>query len=131
GIPHHDTADYYRPHVTNEILREALHPYPDGLHIVTKVGAARDDAGGWFPARSPAELRSQVRDNLRNLRLDMLDVVNLRLGGFDSPEADAVEEPFGVLAELRREGLIRHLGLSTVSPDQTPLPQTIPPPDSA
>jgi aryl-alcohol dehydrogenase-like predicted oxidoreductase len=118
GINHIDTADFYGPHVTNEIIREALYPYPDDLHIVTKVGARRDENGGWPQARTPAELREQVHDNLRNLKLDVLDVVNLRVGGFDRPEAGSIAEQFEALAELRQQGLIRHLGLSTVDADQ-------------
>jgi pyridoxine 4-dehydrogenase len=118
GITHIDTADFYGPHVTNEIIREALSPYPDGLHIVTKVGALRDAEGGWPPARSPEELRAQVHDNLRNLNVDVLDVVNLRLGGFDSPEPGSIAEPFTALAEMQQEGLIKHLGLSTVNAEQ-------------
>ena len=115
GITHIDTSDYYGPHVTNQIIREALHPYPDGLHIVTKVGARRDAEGGWPHARSPQELRQAVHDNLDHLGLDALDVVNLRLGGLDSPTDDAVAEPFTALAEMQQEGLIKHLGISTVS----------------
>jgi pyridoxine 4-dehydrogenase len=118
GIRHIDTADFYGPVVTNELIREALAPYPDDLHIVTKVGARRDDAGNWPHARSPAELRDQVHDNLRHLGLDVLDVVNLRMGGFDSPEPGSIAEQFEALAELREQGLIRHLGLSTVTADQ-------------
>ncbi|MFI5836609.1 aldo/keto reductase family oxidoreductase [Micromonospora sp. NPDC051300] len=118
GIRHIDTADFYGPHVTNEIIREALAPYPDDLHIVTKVGNRRDERGGWPPARTPAELTQQVHDNLRRLGVDALDVVNLRVGGFDTPEPGSVAEPFGALAELREQGLIRHLGLSTVTADQ-------------
>lgn len=127
GITHIDTADFYGPHVTNEIIREALYPYPDELHIVTKVGAARDDEGGWPRARSPEQLRSQVHDNLRRLGLDVLDVVNLRLGGLDSPEPGSLVEPFTALAELQQEGLIRHLGLSTVSAEQVAEAQSIAP----
>jgi pyridoxine 4-dehydrogenase len=118
GIRHIDTADFYGPHVTNDIIREALAPYPDGLHIVTKVGARRDEQGGWPHARTPAELVQQVHDNLGRLGLEALDVVNLRVGGLDSPEPGSVAEQFGALAELREQGLIRHLGLSTVSADQ-------------
>ncbi|TWF74898.1 aryl-alcohol dehydrogenase-like predicted oxidoreductase [Pseudonocardia hierapolitana] len=118
GINHIDTADFYGPHVTNHLIREALAPYPDDLHIVTKVGARRDENGGWPHARTPAELREQVHDNLRNLKLDVLDVVNLRVGGFDTPEAGSIAEQFEALAELRQQGLIRHLGLSTVDADQ-------------
>jgi aryl-alcohol dehydrogenase-like predicted oxidoreductase len=118
GINHIDTSDYYGPFVTNEIIREALHPYPPELHIVTKVGAVRDAQGAWLHARSPDELRQAVHDNLRNLALDVLDVVNLRLGGFDAPEPGPLAEPFEALAELQQEGLIKHLGLSTVSAEQ-------------
>lgn len=127
GIRHIDTADFYGPYVTNEIIREALHPYPDGLHIVTKVGARRDEHGGWPHARTPAELVQQVHDNLRRLGLDALDVVNLRVGGFDSPEPGSIAEQFGALAELREQGLIRHLGLSTVDADQLAEAQSIAP----
>ncbi|MBY8339791.1 MULTISPECIES: aldo/keto reductase family oxidoreductase [Streptomyces] len=127
GIRHVDTADFYGPYVTNEIIREALHPYPDGLHIVTKVGARRDEHGGWPHARTPAELVQQVHDNLRRLGLDALDVVNLRVGGFDSPEPGSIAEQFGALAELREQGLIRHLGLSTVDADQLAEAQSIAP----
>ncbi len=127
GITHIDTADFYGPHVTNEIIREALHPYPDDLHIVTKVGARRDAEGGWPKALAPGELRQAVHENLKNLGLDVLDVVNLRVGGFDRPEPGSVAEPFGVLAELQREGLIRHLGLSTVSAEQIAEAQRIAP----
>ena len=118
GINHIDTSDYYGPHITNQIIRQALHPYPDDLHIVTKVGALRDAEGGWPPALAPEQLRQAVHDNLENLGLDVLDVVNLRVGGFSSPEPGSIAEPFGVLAELRQEGLIRHLGLSTVNAEQ-------------
>jgi aryl-alcohol dehydrogenase-like predicted oxidoreductase len=127
GITHIDTADFYGPHVTNEIIREALAPYRDGLHIVTKVGARRDEQGGWPHARRPQELRAQVHDNLRNLGLDALDVVNLRVGGFDAPEPGSLAEPFGALADLQREGLIRHLGLSTVNAEQLAEAQSIAP----
>ncbi|MET9255368.1 oxidoreductase [Streptomyces sp. NPDC048182] len=127
GIRHIDTADFYGPRVTNEIIREALAPYPDDLHIVTKVGARRDARGGWPHARTPAELVEQVHDNLRALGLDALDVVNLRVGGFDSPEPGSVAEQFGALAELRAQGLIRHLGLSTVDADQLAEAQAIAP----
>ncbi len=118
GITHIDTSDYYGPFVTNELIKEALYPYPESLHLVTKVGALRDAKGGWPSARSPLELRQAVYDNLTRLGLDALDVVNLRLGGFDRPESGSVVEPFSALAELQREGLIKHLGLSTVSAEQ-------------
>ena len=98
GITHIDTSDYYGPHVTNEIIREALHPYPDGLHLVTKVGALRDDQGGWPPARSPEQLRRAVHDNLERLGLEAIDVVNLRVGGVAAPEAGSLAEPFEALA---------------------------------
>ena len=127
GITHIDTADFYGPHVTNELIREALAPYPAELHIVTKVGARRDEQGGWPHARTPAELRDQVHDNLRRLGLDRLDVVNLRMGGVESPEPGAIAEHFGALAELQQQGLIRHLGLSTVSAEQLAEAQAIAP----
>src|SRR5689334_23525522 len=95
GINHIDTADFYGPHVTNELIREALSPYPENLHIVTKVGARRDEQGGWPHARTPAELRDQVHDNLRRLGLDRLDVVNLRVGGIEAPESGSIAEQFG------------------------------------
>ncbi|MGD0704804.1 MAG: aldo/keto reductase family oxidoreductase [Trebonia sp.] len=127
GITHIDTADYYGPHITNQIIKEALYPYPDELSIVTKVGAKRDAQGGWPPARSPQELRQAVHDNLKNLGLDALDVVNLRVGGFDSPEPGSIAEPFAALAQLQQEGLIRHLGLSTVTAEQIAETQSIAP----
>ncbi len=127
GIRHIDTADFYGPRVTNEIIREALAPYPDDLHIVTKVGARRDERGGWPHARTPAELRSQVHDNLRNLGLDVLDVVNLRVGGVEAPEPGSIAEQFEALAQLRQQGLIRHLGLSTVTAEQLAEAQSIAP----
>ena len=127
GITHLDTSDFYGPHITNQIIREALSPYPGSLHIVTKVGAVRDDTGAWLHARRPAELRDQVHDNLRRLKLDALDVVNLRVGGFDSPEPGSIAEQFGALAELRTQGLIRHLGLSTVNADQLAEAQALAP----
>jgi pyridoxine 4-dehydrogenase len=127
GINHIDTADFYGPFVTNEIIREALAPYPDDLHIVTKVGARRDEHGGWPHARTPAELRVHVHDNLRRLGLDVLDIVNLRVGGLDAPEPGSIAEQFETLAELRSQGLIRHLGLSTVNADQLAEAQSIAP----
>jgi pyridoxine 4-dehydrogenase len=127
GITHIDTSDFYGPHVTNQIIREALHPYPDELRIVTKVGARRDADGGWPRALSRDELRQAVLDNLTNLGLDVLDAVNLRVGGLDRPEAGSLAEPFSVLAELQQEGLIRHLGVSTVSADQVDEAQSIAP----
>ena len=130
GVNHIDTAGFYGPHVTNELIHEALAPYPDDLHIVTKVGARRDGRGAWLLANSPAELREQVHGNLRRLKLDVLDVVNLRNpSGHDgfTPETGSVAEQFGVLAELRQQGLIRHLGLSTVTPRQLAEAQGIAP----
>ncbi len=127
GITHIDTADFYGPHVTNQIIKEALHPYPDELHIVTKVGALRDAEGNWPQALAPEQLRTQVHDNLRNLGLDALDVVNLRVGGFDRPTPGSIAEPFTVLAHLQQEGLIKHLGLSTVTSEQIAEAQSIAP----
>jgi pyridoxine 4-dehydrogenase len=127
GITHIDTSDYYGPHVTNQIIREALHPYPDELRLVTKVGAYRDVNGGWPHARSPEQLRQAVHDNLIHLGLEALDVVNLRVGGFDSPEPGSIAEPFGALAEMQQEGLIKHLGVSTVSAEQIVEAQSIAP----
>jgi pyridoxine 4-dehydrogenase len=118
GVTHIDTSDFYGPHVTNQIIREALHPYPDVLHIATKVGALRDAEGGWPKALSPEQLRRAVHDNLENLGLDALDVVNLRVGGFDSPTPGSIAEPFSALAQLQQEGLIKHLGVSNVTAEQ-------------
>jgi pyridoxine 4-dehydrogenase len=127
GITHIDTSDYYGPHVTNQIIKEALYPYADELHIVTKVGALRDAEGGWHQALDPEQLRQGVHDNLKNLGLDALDVVNLRVGGFDRPEPGSIAEQFTVLARLREEGLIKHLGVSTVLPEQIAEAQSIAP----
>jgi aryl-alcohol dehydrogenase-like predicted oxidoreductase len=127
GIDHIDTSDFYGPFVTNEIIREALHPYPDSLHIVTKVGARRDATGAWLHAREPEELRRAVHDNLDRLGLDALDVVNLRVGGVDGPSAESIAEPFTALARLQEEGVIRHLGVSTVSAEQVAEAQSIAP----
>ncbi|MEU8973996.1 oxidoreductase [Streptomyces monashensis] len=118
GVTHIDTADFYGPVVVNEIIREALHPYPENLHIVTKVGARRGADGSWMVSRHPADLKAQVHDNLRNLGVETLDVVNLRLGDMDTPNEDSVAGQFGALAELREQGLIRHLGLSAASAAQ-------------
>jgi pyridoxine 4-dehydrogenase len=115
GVDHIDTSDYYGPHVTNEIIREALHPYPDELTIVTKVGARRTPDGEWPEALTPEELRQAVHDNLDHLGLDVLDVVNLRLPGFERPIERSLAEPFEALLELQQQGLIRHLGVSNVS----------------
>jgi pyridoxine 4-dehydrogenase len=115
GVDHIDTSDYYGPHITNEILREALHPY-DGLTVVTKVGARRTPEGEWPEALSPDELRSAVHDNLRNLGVDVLDVVNLRMPGYEAPIERSLAEPFETLVELQQQqGLIRHLGVSNVT----------------
>jgi aryl-alcohol dehydrogenase-like predicted oxidoreductase len=127
GITHIDTSDYYGPYVTNEIIKEALHPYPGSLHIVTKVGALRDDEGGWPQALAPQQLRQAVHDNLGRLGLDVLDAVNLRVGGFDSPAPGSIAEPFTVLAQLQQEGLIKHLGISTVTAEQLAEAQSIAP----
>jgi pyridoxine 4-dehydrogenase len=127
GIDHIDTSDFYGPHVTNQIIKEALHPYPDALHIVTKVGARRDAEGGWPHARSPQELRQAVHENLENLGLDVLEVVNMRVGGLDSPEPGSIAEPFTALAQMQQEGLIRHLGVSTVNAEQIAEAQSIAP----
>ena len=119
GVDHIDTSDFYGPHVTNQLIREALHPYPEDLVIVTKVGAVRGADASWNPAMSPAELTRAVRDNLRKLGVDALDVVNLRLmGQVHGPSEGSLEEPFTALAELQHQGLIRHLGLSNVTSAQ-------------
>ena len=130
GVNHIDTADAYGPHTTNEIIREALFPYGDHVHIATKVGLVRDERGGWLPANSPQSLREQVHDNLRWLGLDLLDVVNLRTtGGVDDRvmAPGMLEQQFEALAELQQQGLIRHLGLSAVSLDQLAEAQRIAP----
>ena len=127
GINHIDTSDFYGPHITNQIIKEALHPYPNDLHIVTKVGARRDAEGNWPRALAPEQLRQAVYDNLKNLGLDVLDVVNLRVGGLGSAEPGSIAEPFTVLAELQQAGLIKQLGLSTVNAEQIAEAQTIAP----
>jgi len=118
GVNHIDTSDFYGPHVTNQIIKQALHPYPDDLVIVTKVGARRGADGSWPHARSRQEIIDAVHDNLRNLGLDAMEVVNLRIGGMSAPEDEPFEEPLMALAELKQQGLIRHIGLSTVSAAQ-------------
>src|SRR2546429_6096629 len=118
GVHHIDTSDYYGPHVTNQLIKRALHPYPDELVIVTKLGARRGADKSWIPALSRQELIDGVHDNLRNLSLNTLDVVNLRVGGMMEPSEGSIEEPLTVLAELKCEGLIRHIGLSNVTPQQ-------------
>lgn len=125
GVNHIDTSDYYGPHVTNQIIKQALHPYPDDLVIVTKIGARRGQDKSWIPALSHKELIDAVHDNLRNLSLDRLDVVNLRVGGFTEPPEGSIEEPLSVLVELKRQGLIRHLGLSNVAPQHLPEAQRL------
>ncbi|MEU8086157.1 oxidoreductase [Micromonospora sp. NPDC049101] len=127
GVRHIDTSDFYGPVVVNELIREALHPYPEDLHLVTKVGARRGADGSWIPALQPDELKAQVRDNLQHLGLDVLDVVNLRVGVAEGTGDDPLSEQFGALAELRQEGLIRHLGLSNVTLDQLTEAQAIAP----
>ena len=128
GINHIDTSDFYGPHITNQTIRQALHPYPDELVIVTKVGARRPEDGSWVPAMSPQELTAAVHDNLRNLGVDVLEVVNLRMmggGAGHGPVEESIEEPLTALAELKAQGLIRHLGLSNVTPAQLAEAQTI------
>ena len=127
GVNHIDTSDFYGPHVTNQIIKQALHPYPDDLVIVTKIGARRGEDKSWIPALSPKEITDGVHDNLRNLALDTLDVVNLRVGGIAGPSEGSIEAPLTTLAELHRQGLIRHLGLSNISPQQFAEAQKIAP----
>lgn len=119
GVDHIDTSDYYGPHFTNQIIREAISPYPDDLVIVSKVGARRGDDGSWIPAMSAGELESAVHDNLRNLQLDALEVVNLRIMfSAHGPAEGSIAEPLRALADLRRQGIVRHIGLSNVTPTQ-------------
>ncbi|MEV4053842.1 aldo/keto reductase family oxidoreductase [Amycolatopsis sp. NPDC049688] len=118
GITHIDTSGAYGPHITNELIREALHPYPEELHIATKVGARRDEQGGWPPARQPAELRRAVHENLETLGVERLDLVNLRLGNAQGPQPGSLAEAFETLVELQRDGVIRHLGVSNATPEQ-------------
>jgi pyridoxine 4-dehydrogenase len=125
GVNHIDTSDFYGPHVTNQVIKEALHPYPKDLTLVTKVGARRGDDGSWILDRSRENLVESIHDNLRNLSLEALDIVNLRMGGFSTPEPGSIAEPLKVLIELKQQGLIRHIGLSTVSPDQFAEAQTL------
>jgi aryl-alcohol dehydrogenase-like predicted oxidoreductase len=125
GVNHIDTSDFYGPHVTNQIIKQALHPYVDGLVIVTKIGARRPPDKSWVPALSRQEIIDGVNDNLRNLGLDKLDVVNLRVGGIHGPAEGSIEAPLTVLAELKQQGLIQHLGLSNVTPGQLAQAQTI------
>jgi pyridoxine 4-dehydrogenase len=125
GVNHIDTSDFYGPHVTNQIIKEALHPYPKGLVIVTKIGARRGADKSWIPALSAQEMTEGIHDNLRNLGVEALDVVNLRVGGLEGPTDKSIAEPLTVLADLKRQGLIRHLGLSNVSPKQLAEAQAI------
>jgi len=127
GITHIDTSEAYGPLVTNRLIREALHPDPASLHLVTKVGGARDEEGGWPPAREPDQLRRAVEANLETLGLDVLDVVNLRLGDARGPRPGSVAEPLETLADLQRQGLIRHLGVSNATADQVAEARTIVP----
>jgi pyridoxine 4-dehydrogenase len=127
GVNHIDTSDFYGPHVTNQIIREALHPYPDDLTIVTKVGAERGDDASWLPALKPKQLTRGVHDNLRNLGLDTIDVVNLRVGGIHGPADGSIAPQFDTLAALQQQGLIRHLGVSNVTATQIAEAQTIAP----
>lgn len=118
GITHIDTAEFYGPHVTNELIREALAPYGDDVHLVTKVGSVRDAKGNWVPTRQPDDLVAQVHENLRTLGLEQLEVVNIRMGGFDAPQSGSIAPQVEALARLQEEGLVRHIGLSTVSAEQ-------------
>jgi aryl-alcohol dehydrogenase-like predicted oxidoreductase len=127
GITHLDTSDYYGPHVVNQLIREALRPYPANLTIVTKLGAVRGDDASWIPALSPAALEAGLHDNLKNLGVEAMDVVNLRVGGLSGPEEGSIAESFTALARLRAQGLIRHLGLSNVSLAQVKEAQSIAP----
>jgi pyridoxine 4-dehydrogenase len=127
GITHIDTADAYGPRITNQLIREALYPYPDSLQIVTKVGAVRDEQGGWPPAREPDDVRRSVHQNLEDLGLEVLDLVNLRLGNAAGPQPGSLAKPFEALVELQRQGLIRHLGVSNATAEQIAEAQTITP----
>src|SRR5258705_6164476 len=125
GVNHFDTSDFYGPHVTNQLIKQALHPYREGLVIITKVGARRGADKSWIPALSRQELIDAIHDNLRNLGLEILAVVNLRVGGLSEPSDGSIEEPLTVLAELKRQGLIRHIGVSNVTSGQLAEAQTI------
>ena len=127
GITHIDTSDAYGPRVTNQLIREALHPYPESLHIVTKVGAVRDQHGGWPPAREPDDVRRSVDENLATLGLDVLDLVNLRLGNAQGRQPGSLAAPFETLVELQQQGLIRHLGVSNATAEQVAEAQSIAP----
>jgi pyridoxine 4-dehydrogenase len=127
GITHIDTSNAYGPRVTNQLIREALQPYPESLHIVTKVGSTRDQQGGWPPARQPEDLRRSVNENLETLGLEVLDLVNLRLGNAQGPQPGSLAEPFETLVELQQQGLIRHLGVSNATAEQVAEAQAIAP----
>ncbi|GAT69003.1 oxidoreductase [Planomonospora sphaerica] len=127
GITHIDTSDAYGPRITNRLIREALHPYPESLRIVTKVGARRDEQGGWPTARQPDQLRRQVEENLESLGLEVLDLVNLRLGDAEGPKAGSIAEAFETLVDLQRQGVIRHLGVSNATAEQVAEAQGIAP----
>jgi pyridoxine 4-dehydrogenase len=127
GINHIDTSDFYGPYLVNELIAEALHPYPEDLVLVTKVGARRDEQGGWPPARSPEQLRTQVHENLGRLKVDRLDVVNYRIGGVHGPEDAELGDGFAALADMRQEGLIKDLGVSNVTLNQLKAAQEIAP----
>jgi aryl-alcohol dehydrogenase-like predicted oxidoreductase len=127
GITHIDTSDAYGPRVTNQLICEALHPYPESLHIVTKVGAIRDPQGGWPPARRPDDLRRSIDENLATLGLEVLDLVNLRLGNAQGPQPGSLAQPFETLVELQHQGLIRHLGVSNATAEQVAEAQSIAP----
>ncbi|MDH6122199.1 pyridoxine 4-dehydrogenase [Kitasatospora sp. GAS204A] len=127
GITHIDTSNAYGPSITNQLIREALHPYPESLHIVTKVGATRDPQGGWPLARDPESLRRSVHENLEALGLEVLDLVNLRIGNAQGPQPGSLAEPFETLVELQRQGLIRHLGVSNATAQQVAEAQAIAP----
>ncbi len=127
GITHLDTSGAYGPRITNQLIREALHPYPDSLYIATKVGARRDEQGGWPPAREPADVRRAVHQDLDDLGVDRLDLVNLRLGDAEGPRPESVAAAFETLVELQQQGLIRHLGVSNATPDQVAEAQSIAP----
>jgi pyridoxine 4-dehydrogenase len=127
GVDHIDTSDFYGPHVTNQIIKEALHPYPKNLTIVTKVGARRGDDGSWIMDRTPEGLTQGIHDNLKNLGLEALDIVNLRMGAVEKPAPGSIAEQVHVLADLKKQGLIRHIGLSTVNAEQLAEAQAITP----
>jgi pyridoxine 4-dehydrogenase len=127
GITHIDTSDYYGPYIVNELIKEALYPYPEDLRIVTKVGAVRGDDGSWIPDLSRQGLIDAVHSNLKHLGVEALDVVNLRVGGVETPTDDPLGEPFSAVAELHQEGLVRHLGVSNVTTGQLTEAQSIAP----